>query len=92
MGEWDPAVCVPPYGAAPRAFIQPLAACGRLYLHTMPIGSGGSNKSQKEVVNKKKKKKDDDDDDDEGSLAQKNKMKEDAAKVKAMQDKLGKKK
>ena len=58
----------------------------------MPIGSGGSNKSQKEVVNKKKKKKDDDDDDDEGSLAQKNKMKEDAAKVKAMQDKLGKKK
>ena len=56
----------------------------------MPIGSGGSNKSQKEDVNKKKKKKDDDDD--EGSLAQKNKMKEDAAKVKAMQDKLGKKK
>ena len=53
---------------------------------TMPTG-GGSNKAQKEVVNKKKKK-DDDDDDDEGSQAQKNKMKEDAAKVKAMQDKI----
>ena len=36
----------------------------------------------------KKKGKQEDDDDDEGSLAQKNKMKDDAAKVKAMQDKL----
>lgn len=45
--------------------------------------------AQKDVVNKKKKgKKDDSDDDDEGSQAQKQKMKDDAAKVKAMQDKL----
>jgi len=61
--------------------------------HAMPISAGGgSNKAQKDVVNKKKKgKKDDDDDDDEGSQAQKQKMKDDAAKVKAMQDKLKKK-
>ena len=56
---------------------------------SQPTGAGaGSNKAQKNVVNKKGKKKDDDDDDDEGSLAQKQKMKDDAAKVKAMQDKI----
>ena len=59
---------------------------------SMPISAGGgSNKAQKAVVNKKKGKKDDDDDDDEGSAAQKQKLKDDAAKVKAMQDKLKKK-
>ena len=68
----------------PRASGAKLVVASSL---TMPTG-GGSNKAQKEVVNKKKKKKDDDDDDDEGSQAQKNKMKEDAAKVKAMQDKI----
>jgi hypothetical protein len=47
--------------------------------------------AQKAVVNKKKKKNLDDSDDDEGSLAQKEKMKADALKVKAMQDKIKKK-
>ena len=92
MGTWR--LC-PVFSFEPPAVERDdpsVRACGAIlvvasFSLTMPTG-GGSNKAQKEVVNKKKKKKDDDDDDDEGSQAQKNKMKEDAAKVKAMQDKI----
>ena len=96
-GSGTPSLCVPPCVSsatrvypASRPCVDPHRVEARRRhpkgnthddTDTMPIGSGGSNKSQRRS-NKKKKKKEDDDDDDEARWRKRIRWKEDAAKVK----------